>query len=101
MDAKYKHLGQNEDDISREDLFQMISYMHVLPARHCALLYPIELKESNTSAIVPSSPLQLQGDGGEIIGIGIPIANTWEYSKYCSFQGEIERQLVVEIEKWM
>ena len=101
MDAKYKHLGQNEDDISREDLFQMISYMHVLPARHCALLYPIELKESNTSAIVPSSPLQLQGDGGEIIGIGIPIVNEAEFSKYCDSQGIIEKQLVVEIKKWM
>lgn len=103
LDAKYKQLDQEVDNISREDLFQMITYMHVLPARHCDLLYPIELKESSTSTIVPSSPLQLQGDGGEIIGIGIPIVNEPEFSKYCDSQGIIEKQLVVEIKKkkWM
>ena len=113
LDAKYKRLGfevkadGQEDEktntiaIGREDLFQMITYMHVLPARNCALLYPIEPYESNTSAIVPSSPRQLHGDGGEIIGIGIPIVNEAEFSKYCDSQGIIEKQLVVEIEKWM
>ena len=101
LDAKYKQLDQEVDNISREDLFQMITYMHVLPARHCALLYPIELKESNTRAIVPSSPRQLQGYGGEIIGMGIPIVNEAEFSNYCGIQGEIEKQLVVEIKKWM
>ena len=101
LDAKYKHLAQDVVNISREDLFQMITYMHVLPARHCALLYPIELKESNTRAIVPSSPRQLQGYGGEIIGMGIPIVTEAEFSNYCGIQGEIEKQLVVEIKKWM
>ena len=113
LDAKYKRLGSDEkvdsqDDektntiaIGREDLFQMITYMHVLAAQHCALLYPIELKESNTCAIVPSTPRQLNGDGGEIIGIGIPIVNEPEFSKYCDSQGIIEKQLVVEIKKWM
>ena len=103
LDAKYKHLAQDVVNIGRDDLFQMITYMHVLPARHCALLYPIELKESNTCAIVPSTPRQLNGDGGEIIGIGIPIVNEPEFSKYCGSQGIIEKQLVVEIKKnkWM
>ena len=58
LDAKYKHLAQDVVNIGRDDLFQMITYMHVLPARHCALLYPIELKESNTSAIVSSTNLK-------------------------------------------
>lgn len=101
FDAKYKHLGQNEGDISREDLFQMITYMHVLPARHCALLYPIELKESNTSAIVSSSPLQLQGDGGEIIDIGISIASEAVYSTFYKSQEKTESNLVDEIKNWM
>ena len=113
LDAKYKRLGSDEkvdsqDDektntiaIGREDLFQMITYMHVLPARHCALLYPIDLKKSNTSAIMPSSPRQLQGDGGEIIGIGIPIANSGEYPEFCDSQGETESNLVAEIQNWM
>lgn len=113
LDAKYKRLGSDEkvdsqDDektntiaIGREDLFQMITYMHVLPARHCALLYPIEPYVSNTSVIVQSTPRQLYGDGGEIIGIGIPIANSGEYPKFCNSQGEIESNLVAEIQNWM
>lgn len=101
LDAKYKHLAQDVVNIGRDDLFQMITYMHVLPARHCALLYPIELKESNTCAIVPSTPRQLNGDGGEIIGIGIPIVNSGEYPKFCDSQGKTESNLVAKIQNWM
>ena len=101
LDAKYKHLAQDVVNIGREDLFQMITYMHVLPARHCALLYPIELKESNTSAIVSSSPLQLQGDGGEIIDIGISIASEAVYSTFYKYQEKTESNLVDEIKNWM
>jgi len=101
LDAKYKHLAQDVVNVGRDDLFQMITYMHVLPARHCALLYPIELKESNTSAIKPSLPRQLQGDGGEIIAIGIPIVNTGEYIDFCKSQWESEKLLAIKIAKWM
>ena len=101
LDAKYKHFAQDVVNIGRDDLFQMITYMHVLPARHCALLYPIELKESNTCAIVPSTPRQLNGDGGEIIGIGIPIANSGEYPIFCDSQGKTESNLVAKIQNWM
>lgn len=101
LDAKYKHFAQDVVNIGRDDLFQMITYMHVLPARHCALLYPIELKESNTCAIVPSTPRQLNGDEGEIIGIGIPIANSGEYPIFCDSQGKTESNLVAKIQNWM
>ena len=113
LDAKYKRLGSDEkvdsqDDektntiaIGREDLFQMITYMHVLPARHCALLYPIEPYESNTDGIVQSTPRKLLGYGGKIIGIGIPIANSGEYPEFCDSQGETESNLVAEIQNWM
>ena len=101
LDAKYKHLAQDVVNIGREDLFQMITYMHVLPARHCALLYPIELKESNTRAIVSSSPRQLQGDGGEIIDIGISIASEAVYSTFYKSQEKTESNLVDEIKNWM
>lgn len=113
LDAKYKRLGSGlkvdgQDDektntisICREDLFQMITYMHVLPARRCALLYPIELDESNTSDIVLSSPRQLLGDGGEIIGIGIPIANSGEYPQFRDSQGETEGKMTDEIRNWI
>ena len=113
LDAKYKRLGfdvivDSQDDektntiaIGREDLFQMITYLHVLPARHCALLYPIEPYVSNTSGVVLSKPRKLLGYGGEIIGIGIPIANEAEYSRFYKSQEKTESDLVDKIQNWM
>lgn len=113
LDAKYKRLGSDEkvdsqDDektniiaIGREDLFQMITYMHVLAAQHCSLLYPIEPYESNSGGIVLSTPRKLLGYCGEIIGIGIPIANDAEYSAFYSSQVGTESALVAKIQNWM
>ena len=93
VDAKYKRLGDDKriDDsnqrnvisICREDLFQMITYMHVLPVKHCALLYPLEMHENSKQIIVKSAPRSLKGFGGEIIGIGMPIIQ--EANDYCCF----------------
>jgi len=121
LDAKYKRLGydvaideQNSHDaknaisICREDLFQMISYMHVLPAKYCALLYPIERKDFNTHTIVESDSRHLLGFGGEIIGFGIPIiemtTNTGEpigYQQFCVSQDQVAKELSSQIQKWM
>ena len=80
--------------------------MHVLPARHCALLYPIEPYESNSGGIVLSTPRKLLGyrgeiNRGEIIGIGIPIANEAEYSTFYTSQKSTESDLVAKIQNWM
>lgn len=92
LDAKYKRLGDdvindgednpnsNRISICREDLFQMITYMHVLPAKHCALLYPIEPDEETTNQekVIKSKERELLGFGGKICGYGlkIPVKNT-------------------------
>lgn len=90
LDAKYKRLykGKHIDEqseknsisICREDLFQMITYMHVLPAKHCALLYPIEPNEETTNQekVIKSKERELLGFGGKICGYGlkIPVKNT-------------------------
>ena len=90
LDAKYKRLDkgkhideqseENSISICREDLFQMITYMHVLPAKHCALLYPIEPNEkmTNQGKVIKSEARVLKGLGGEIYGYGlkIPAKNT-------------------------
>ncbi len=110
LDAKYKRLGYNvptdylENNISicRDDLFQMITYMHVLPANHCALLYPIERNESNTNdkAVIESNKRELCGCGGDILGYGIPIP-IFDNFKECAQMREIEKDLVSKISKWM
>lgn len=110
LDAKYKRLGydaltddfENNISICRDDLFQMITYMHVLPADHCALLYPMERNESKTNdnAIVKSKERKISGYGGEILGFGIPIP-FFDNFKECDQMKKIEDDLVSKISKWM
>lgn len=43
LDAKYKHLENHNP--GRDDVYQMISYIHVLPAQRAILLYPLNESE--------------------------------------------------------
>ncbi|MBO4739658.1 MAG: hypothetical protein J5606_08880 [Bacteroidales bacterium] len=107
LDAKYKRLGRGEIDemqnsisICRDDLFQMITYMHVLPAKCCVLLYPLELDETQEEKAVLSKPRELYGLGGDIYGIGIPITQTKDdYELFCNVQKEIEIALQSQVGK--
>ena len=112
FDAKYKRLGRDvevdgQDDsksktisICRDDLFQMITYMHVLPAKHCALLYPIEPSELQPTGAIESEARVLFGLGGSIFGIGIPIAPANDDFKiFKDAQIAIEKTLNEKVEK--
>jgi len=118
LDAKYKRLGisstiddqkgTNTISIDHDDLFQMITYMHVLPAKKCALVYPLECDMQPSEKLVIADPRKLKGFGGEISGFGIPIANSHEekekqfdYHIFCEFQSNIEKQFDEQIRKWM
>ena len=102
LDAKYKRLsrGLNSDEleenikkgfsIQREDLFQMISYMHVLPAQTAALLYPIERAEA---PVIKEDKKVLLGLGGEIFGIGMPIPREADYIAFSKFMNGVENEL--------
>ena len=119
LDAKYKRLGKNSAideqngtnnvSISRDDLFQMITYLHVLPAKKCALIYPIEPNETSNSEIVVSSSRELYGLGGEIYGIGLRIPTVLSGQKYSDFcmtmnggnsTTGIEKSLIETLKKW-
>lgn len=96
LDAKYKRLnigfhideqsGKNTISINRNDLFQMITYMHVLPAMHCALLYPLEVNENvgNGIIVIKANPRNLNGFGGEISGYGLRISKATEMETFWS-----------------
>ena len=102
MDAKYKRLssglnsGELEENIKkgfsiqREDLFQMISYMHVLPAQTAALLYPIERAEA---PVIKEDKKVLLGLGGGIFGIGMPIPREADYIAFSKFMNGVENEL--------
>ncbi len=114
LDAKYKRLGKsvavdeqescdlnNTISIGRDDLFQMITYMHVLPAIHCALVYPLERNELSHSTVFKAVPRELMGFGGNITGFGIPIPEILpehNYSNFCESMKSIELSLKGEVE---
>lgn len=50
IDAKYKHLG-NGRDIARDDIHQLISYIHVLQAGKAFFAYPSELAHTGVDVI--------------------------------------------------
>lgn len=115
LDAKYKRLGnsfavdeqescdlKNTISIGRDVLFQMITYMHVLPATHCALVYPLERKEPSCNTVFKAVPRKLMGFGGNITGFGIPIPEILpehNYSDFCESLKSVELSLKGEVEK--
>lgn len=85
VDAKYKKLER--ELISREDRFQIISYLHVIKYKQGVIIYPTNnrltsnYKEEGT----------LNGFGGRIGKIGIYIPeNTETFAEFCSSMTDIE-----------
>ncbi|MBP5449162.1 MAG: hypothetical protein J6Y01_03510, partial [Spirochaetales bacterium] len=70
LDAKYKPLDKTS--INREDLHQLVTYMHILPAISGGLIYPYD-KEYPNNDIQISDGKTLYGLGGTIQTFGIPI----------------------------
>jgi 5-methylcytosine-specific restriction endonuclease McrBC regulatory subunit McrC len=104
FDAKYKRLnkdkhideqsGSNAISICHDDLFQMITYMYVLPAKHCALLYPLETEEhTSLTRVIKSEPRKLKGYEGEISGYGLRISTAIEMMEFWKEMKEIELDL--------
>lgn len=102
LDAKYKRLSNNPEagvleeerksgfSIQREDLFQMISYMHVLPAMTSALLYPLETANHHA---IKEDIKELHGLGGKICGIGIPIPQKSDFNGFSKLMKVVESEL--------
>lgn len=76
LDAKYKHLEIIkskeilESSFSRDDLHQLITYMHILPSDFGALIYPLDKTSGEDTR---SRKRQLKGYGGQIWTIGVKI----------------------------
>ena len=79
MDAKYKHL---DNGISREDRYQLISYMHIRKASAGYLLYP---NDKVVSSIVQIEG-ELNGFGGSIGMISFPVPQSNSLSSFTDYQ---------------
>lgn len=77
LDAKYKHL---EKRVQREDLYQVISYMHIMPRDIGGYIYPYQAIDSNSTdtKTTDNQPMsiksfKLEGKGGSIFTIPFKI----------------------------
>ena len=104
LDAKYKKLNKknsNDDFISsfnRDDVHQLITYMHIMPAKKGVLIYSIESEESNTlenQKIVKGKDQEIFGLGGTIWTIGFVIPYAENFEEFKSKMEERENQLLM------
>ncbi len=65
LDAKYKMLDSNSVD--RDDIHQIVTYMHILPSKRCGLVFP---SKYTTSA---KSSFNVYGMGGTIRIFGLQV----------------------------
>ena len=89
VDAKYKHI-ESLTKINREDLHQIITYLHILPAQNAYLIYP---DDHNNEIVKPKTISGLQGKIG-IIGVPIPQKEEHFDSFYTAMQ-KTEKDLLI------
>lgn len=105
LDAKYKRLNGDEVDeisahFSRDDLHQLVTYLHILPAKTGGLIYPLE--KSNEKTIIQSkSGRELFGYGGKVSTFGIPVPFMNNYEDFCKAMGNIEESIKTFFENKM
>lgn len=91
LDAKYKHLDviRNDDildgSFSRDDLHQLITYMHILPSKSGALIYPFDKAFNGDTR---SKKRTIKGYGGDVWTIGVPIPQD------CSSLKELSTKMI-------
>ena len=92
LDAKYKPLVIN--NISREDRFQMISYMHVLEKNLGYLVHPTQ------NDCAAKEHKILNGYGGEMGTLTFCVPNSTDWIEYCSLMKESEKTFCENVLKY-
>jgi 5-methylcytosine-specific restriction endonuclease McrBC regulatory subunit McrC len=96
LDAKYKHL-EYANELSREDIHQIISYMYVLKSKHGGFIFPIEKTDTDKwddSKLIGT----LNGFGGNINLFGLSIASdASSFVDFCSSMKKVETVLLQNV----
>ena len=96
VDAKYKRLEQG---LVRDDLYQIISYMHTMRISVGGFLYPHSSKEAPRNGL-EREVYQLAGYGGTISSLGLPIPqDATTYDQFKGFMAEGEQELLEAVGK--
>ena len=94
LDAKYKHL---ENGFVRDDLYQVISYMHTMKIPTGGFIYPFALTSSG-NLTVEVKTFHLAGLGGTIRTIAFPITqNAENYELFKTQMQKAESELTSKL----
>ena len=97
LDAKYKHL---EKGVRREDLYQVISYMHTMPRNIGGYIYPYQTKDAND--IIQTKGYELEGNGGLIFTVPFRIPyydNKCDWNNFIKSMENVETEFMGDIRK--
>ena len=84
LDAKYKHLDKG---VGREDLYQVVTYMHCMKASNGGFVYPSDIHNEQR--------YQLANDGGKINVIGINVKHQCDsFGDYVKKMQEEEKTVI-------
>ena len=92
LDAKYKQLDVN--NVSREDRFQLISYMYVLQKDLGCFLYPAR------SGCTTKFNKELHGYGGEMETIAFCVPQDSDWMKFCKLMQDEENAFCAALVKF-
>lgn len=90
LDAKYKRL---QNGVAREDLYQIVTYMHTMKIDHGGFLYPIpqtDFENGNDN----KKNYKLAGYGGTISTIGFPIPKSESFGEFAEKMEGEEKKLL-------
>ncbi|MGN0728554.1 McrC family protein [Treponema sp.] len=91
LDAKYKPLGNHS--VRREDVHQIVTYMHILPAKRAGLIYPHKPNDEDFSAVPKSYTVKGMGGTLSVFGVKIP-QNAENYQDFKAQMKSEEERLV-------
>ncbi|MDD6487678.1 MAG: hypothetical protein PUF61_12115 [Spirochaetales bacterium] len=90
LDAKYKRL---HNSVGREDLYQIVTYMHTMKIDNGGFLYPKEVDLATDSVNLFDSKYKLAGYGGTVATYGVPIPVENDYKAFTNFMKSIEKSV--------
>ena len=95
LDAKYKKITDGK--ITQEDLYQLVTYMHVMKISTGGIIYPLKESEYNTEN---NKTYTLKGYGGTIHTFGLKVpSNPVSREEFAQRMRESEAELLGSVER--
>lgn len=94
LDAKYKHLERQGYVLDRNDLNQMVTYLHVLPGSLAVLLYPWQKNGPEDQFPGYGEIGELNGHGGRVAKLSVAIPRLQSGQDFQSYTAQLEESML-------